>query len=198
MVVLSDYFNDTIRAVTKWRLGCLTAGPKSTDVKVTVLETNASLEITPRTGIPNRSYNGYITQATWDFTAAHARVDVLQTTGGNADTIFAIGVDSNNWYGFIVENGKLYLQSKINGRKNSETVRYDATHHRSWRLRHEASLNQILWETSGDGVNWTILRRVTPEFSLESIYVSLAAGTYTPEAEPGLAVFATFKLVIHR
>jgi len=184
--------------VTKWRLGCLTAGPKFIDDKVTVVEHNEVLEITPRAGIANRSYNGYLTQTAWDFTAAHARVDVLQTTDGSADTIFAIGIDSNNWYGFVVENGKLYLQSKVNGRRNSETFKYEATDYRSWRLRHEAALNQILWETSADGTNWTVLRRVTPEFSLESIYVSLAAGTYTPEAEPGLAVFDNFKLVIHR
>lgn len=197
-VVLSDYFDDVTRALTKWRLGCLTAGPNFTDQKVTVVEKNASLEITPRAGVANRSYNGYITQRAWDFTAAHARVDVFQTTEGSADTIFAIGIDSNNWYGFVVENGKLYLQSKINGRKNSESVKYDPSDHRSWRLRHEASLNEILWETSPDGINWTVLRRVAPEISLQSIYVSLGAGTYTPELEPGLAAFDNFKLVIHR
>jgi hypothetical protein len=195
---LSDSFDDTIRAVAKWRLGCLTAGPTFTDEKVSVVENNASLEITPRVGTTNRSYNGYITQTAWDFTAAHAQVDVFQTTEGGADTIFAIGTDNNNWYGFIVESGKLYLQSKINGRKNSESVRYDATDHRSWRLRHDPSLNQILWETSADGTTWAILRRATPEISVQSIYVTLAAGTFTPEVEPGLAAFDNFKLVIHK
>src|ERR1051325_10591751 len=197
-VVLSDYFDDAVRAVIKWKLGCLTAGPNFTDKDVTVVERNASLEITPRAGVSTRSYNGYITQLARDFTASHARVDVFQTAEGSADTIFAIGIDNNNWYGFVVENGKLYLQSKINGRKNSATLRYDPTDHRCWRLRHEATLNQILWETSPDGTNWTILRRATPEISLDNIYVSLAAGTYTPEVEPGLAAFDNFKFVIHR
>jgi len=197
-VVLSDYFDDRLRAVTKWRLGCLTAGSSFTDSAVKVVEENARLEITPRAGIPGRSYNGYITLTSWDFTAAHARVDVFQTTNGTADTIFAIGKDSDNWYGFIVENGKLYLQSKIKGRKNSQDVPYDAIEHTSWRLRHEASMNEILWETSADGETWTVRRRVTPQIPLEAIYVTLAAGTYLPEAEPGMAAFDKFRLVVHR
>jgi hypothetical protein len=123
---------------------------------------------------------------------------VFQTTEGAANTIFAIGTDSNNWYGFVVESGKLYLQSKINGRKNAESIQYDATAHRSWRLRHEASLNEILWETSADGITWQLLRRVTPEISLQSVFVTLGAGTYTPEVEPGLAAFDNFKFVVHR
>ena len=77
-------------------------------------------------------------------------------------------------------------------------MKYDATNHRSWRLRHEATLNQILWETSADGTNWSVLRRVTPEMSLENLYVSLGAGTYTSEIGPGLAAFDNFKLVIHK
>lgn len=197
-VVLSDSFDDSVRAETKWRLGCLTAPAAFNDPGVAVVEKNASLEITPRSGISIRSYNGYTTQKALDFTATHARVDVFQTTEGAANTIFAIGTDSNNWYGFVVESGKLYLQSKINGRKNSQSIQYDATAHRSWRLRHEASLNQILWETSADGNNWEVLRRISPEISLQSLFVTLGAGTYTPEIEPGLAAFDNFKLVVHR
>ena len=183
-VVLSDYFDDRLRAVTKWRLGCLTAGPSFTDSAVKVVEENARLEITPRAGIPGRSYNGYITLTSWDFTAAHARVDVFQTTNGNADTVFAIGTDSDNWYGFIVENDKLYLQSKIKGRKNSQDVPYDATEHTSWRLRHEASMNEILWETSADGDTWTVRRRATPQIPLGLANRAVPPGYPVPSVEP--------------
>ncbi len=57
-VVLSDYFDDRLRT--------LTAGPSFTDSAVRVVEENARLEITPRAGIPGRSYNGYITLTSWD------------------------------------------------------------------------------------------------------------------------------------
>jgi hypothetical protein len=178
--------------------GALTAGQTFTDSQITVLEQNARLEIKPRSSISGRSYNGYITSTPWDFTAAHARVDVLQTAEGTADTIFAIGVDSNNWYGFVVENGKLYFQSKINGRKDSQSTPYDATEHSSWRLRHEAAENQILWETSADGKTWTVRRKASPQIPLSGLYVTLSAGTYVPETDPGLAVFDNFKFVVHR
>lgn len=197
-VVLSDYFNEGIRATSKWRLGSLTAGAAFADSQITVSQQNGRLEITPRSGISIRAYNGYVTSRTWDLNRAWARVDVLQITEGTADTIFAVGTDSNNWYGFVVENGKLYMQSKINGRKNSQTITYDATEHRSLRLRHEASANQILWETSQDGQTWTSQRSASPEISLAAVYVTLSAGTYMPETEPGLAVFDNFQLVVPR
>ena len=197
-VVLSDYFNDQVRAALKWKLGALTAGSAFTDPQVTVVERNARLEIAPRSNASARSYNGYVSASSWNFTGAHARVDVFQTCEGTANTIFAVGTDSNNWYGFVVESGKLYLQSKIDGRKNSQSITYDATEHQSWRIRHEASENQILWETSPDGTTWTIQRQIAPQIPLTALYVTLSAGTYMTEAEPGLAVFDNFKLVVHK
>jgi hypothetical protein len=90
------------------------------------------------------------------------------------------------------------MQSKINGRKDSQTITYDATDHRSWRLRHEPIANKILWETSRDGQTWTIQRSASPQISLSTVYVTLSAGTYMPETEPGLAVFDNFQFVIQR
>src|SRR5207244_91879 len=116
-VVLSENFDGATMTRTKWRFGVLTAGTSFTDRGVRVVEQSGRLEITPRKDAAARSYNGYLTVSPWDFTAAHARVEVPQTTEGTADTIFAVGTDNNNWFGFIVESGKLYMQSKINGRK---------------------------------------------------------------------------------
>jgi hypothetical protein len=129
--------------------------------------------------------------------AAHARVEVLQVTGGSADTIFAVGADSDNWYGFVVEGGKLYLQSKVGGRKNSIDIPYSATRHRFWRLRHEASENQMLWETSADGQTWETLRKLTPQIPLAGLHVYLGAGTYLSETNPGAAAFDNFRMVVH-
>jgi hypothetical protein len=196
--VLSDTFSAANRVRTKWRLGLLTAKRPFTDAQIRVDQQNGRLEVKPRTGISQRSFNGYTSASPWDFTAAHARVEVLQTTAATADTVFAIGTDSENWYGFVVEDGKLYLQSKINGKKTSQNIPYDPASHRFWRLRHEASENEILWETSGDGNTWAILRKATPEIPFTAIYVTLGAGTYTSEAEPGVAAFGNFRLVIHR
>jgi hypothetical protein len=196
-VVLSDYFSNKAVSSQKWKPGSLTAGSSFTDEGIEIAEEDGKLQVKPRSGVSTRSYNGYVTTSTWDMTAAHARVEVLQITEGTANTIFAVGSDSNNWYGFVIEGGKLYMQSKIGGKKNSTDIPYSATQHRFWRLRHEATDNQILWETSPDGENWTVRRRLTPQLSLTDLYIYLGAGTYLNESNPGTAVFDNFRLVAH-
>jgi hypothetical protein len=52
---LSEYFNDGLRATTKWRLGSLTAGTAFTDSQITVSQQNGRLEITPRSGVSFKS-----------------------------------------------------------------------------------------------------------------------------------------------
>jgi hypothetical protein len=195
--VFSDYFSDEAVSRERWKLGSLTAGAPFTDEGVEVSEADGTLQIKPRSGFAGRSYNGYVSASARDMTAAHARVEVLQTTVGTANTIFAVGIDSDNWYGFVVESGKLYMQSKISGRKNSTNIPYSPSQHRFWRLRHEATDNQILWETSPDGQKWTERRRLAPQISLTEVFVYLGAGTYLSESNPGTAVFDNFKFVVH-
>lgn len=196
-MVFSDYFNDEAPDSAKWRLGALTAGTNFTDDEVAVSERDGTLEVKPRSGVTGRSYNGYVTASARDMTGAHARVEVLRTTAGTANTIFAVGVDSDNWYGFVVESGKLFMQAKIGGRKNSTDTPYSATQHRFWRLRHEATENQILWETSPDAQDWTVRRRLTPQIPVTEVFVYIGAGTYLNETNPGTAVFDNFRFVVH-
>jgi len=129
-------------------------------------------------------------------TAAFARVEVLQVTNESANTIFAIGWDSDNWYGFVFEGGKLFMQSKINGRKSSVNIPYSFGQHRFWRLRHDSSSDQLVWETSADGQVWTIRRTTTPESPLSNVRIYLGAGTYLPETFPGFAIFDNFRFVV--
>lgn len=130
-------------------------------------------------------------------TASHARLEVSQVTNGAANTIFAIGTDDENWYGFVFESGKLYLQAKINGKKNSLNIPYSAVRHRFWRLRHEATLDQILWETSADGQTWVIVRSAPIQIDLTTCYIYMGAGTYLKEVDPGVALFDSLRLVVH-
>src|SRR5207249_2155006 len=94
-VVLFDYFTDELASRKKWTPGSLTSGPRYTDPEVRVAIQEGKLTITPRTGVAERSYNGWVTTSAWNMTAAHARVEVSEVTSGQADTIFAVGTDSD-------------------------------------------------------------------------------------------------------
>jgi hypothetical protein len=194
-VILSDYFNDKLLSYTKWELGSLTAGMMWTDPLIPVVQSDGKLQIQPRSDLMDRSYYGVMTKSLFDLTGALARVEVLQVTNGTADTIFAAGWNSDNWYGFVSEDGKLFMQSKIYGRKSSTSIPYSFAQHRFWRLRHDASSNELLWETSADGQVWTIRRTLTPDSPLSNVHIYLGAGTYHRETSPGFAIFDNFRFV---
>jgi hypothetical protein len=166
-----------------------------TDRLIQVVQSGGKLQIEPRTNLTDRSYYGVITKSVIDMTGALARVEVLQVANGTADTIFAFGWDSDNWYGFVSESGKLFMQAKTNGRKSSTNIPYSFANHRFWRLRHDVSSDLLFWETSGDGQVWTIRRTLTPDSSLSNVRLYLGAGTYLREMSPGFAVFDNFRIV---
>lgn len=197
-IVFSENFNGLNESSEKWTIGSLIAGAKFTDKEIGVSVTGGQFKVAPRTGLENRSYSGLISKNTWDMTAAHARVEVPQITNGTPNTIFAMGLDNDNWYGFVTESDKLFLQIKIGGKKNSTQLPYSKIKHRFWRLRHEVIDGEILWETSADGENWTIVRKLVVDLDLTKMYIYLGAGTYLSETAPGTAIFDNFKLVVHK
>jgi hypothetical protein len=195
---LIDNFNDNVRAATKWNIGAPTMEPSAIDSTIGVNETGGRLEITPRLGVSGRHYNGYFSTDLWDVTDARAAVQIAQTPGSKASMVFALAVDSNNWYGFVLENGTLYFQSRFKGVKSPKSVPYNAAQHRFWRFRHNAEANLLLWETSSDGTTWFVRDAETPQVPLTGVYVALSAGSYQIVKEPGTAAFDNFQLTRNR
>jgi hypothetical protein len=193
-VIIGEDFNDNSRDSAKWSLGLLNEGSSAFDNLVTVLEQNQRLQINPRAKVNGLHYNGYTSLLGYDFTGARASIQVIQAASGAADTAFALATDSNNWYRFIVEGGKLYFQAKVNGVKSSSAITYNATTHKFWRLRHEAVNNTILWETSTDGTAWTLRNSVARQIPITALHVDIDSGTFQSVTTPGAAIFDNFKL----
>ncbi|MCA1557331.1 MAG: hypothetical protein LC731_02185, partial [Acidobacteria bacterium] len=200
-ITMTDDFNDNMRDPSKWTVGTIheqTAlfDPPISDPETMVEEKNQHLEITPLSNfVRSRVYNGYVSSALWNLTGGSARVEVLQTAISGADTVFAIAIDSNNWYRFIVEDGFLYFQRKKDGVRVFEgNVRFDPVQHRFWRFRHDYALDRMMLETSPNGLNWNIMRAMPINIPLVAMRVELSAGTFTPVSNPGKAVFDNFKL----
>jgi len=107
---------------------------------------------------------------------------------------FALAVDGNNWYRFVVEGGKLYFQVMLNGAKSSSAITYSGTMHKYWRLRHDLVSNKILWETSSDGTTWTLRNSVARQIPITALHVDIDSGTFQSVGTPGAAIFDNFKL----
>jgi len=92
------------------------------------------------------------------------------------------------------ENNFLKLREEIAGVQSDVNVAYNAVTHRWWRIRHVAATNVLSWETSPDGLEWTIRRSKTPGFALGSGQVEILAGYYGTEAFPGTFEFDNFNV----
>jgi len=216
---LSDDFNGVIRDPNKWNLGGLTLPSGSFDPRVTTAQVNGQLVITPVAQAAGKHYGGYVSTNSFDMRNGKSSVELVKAATGGADTIFAIGSDSDNFYRFLVHtpgaatsltqtpailNGieapldtttaQLIFQIRINGQLTALSIDYDPVQHRFMRFRHEPATNSIVFETSPNDIDYTVQHRVTLQRSVAAVTAELSAGTSNP-ANPGAAVFDNFGLV---
>ncbi len=216
---LSDDFNSPTRDPNKWNLGTLTLPAGSVDPQVSTTRINGQLVISPLAQAAGQHYNGYVSANSFDLRNGNVGVEVVKAATGGADTIFAIGSDSDNFFRFLVHtagapnlleptvkggNGieapldtttaQLIFQVKVNGVITTLSINYDPVQHRFMRFRHEPLTNSIIFETSPDGVDYTVQNRVVLQKGVSALTAELSAGTSSP-TNPGAAVFDNFALV---
>jgi hypothetical protein len=109
---------------------------------------------------------------------------------GNVNNKFTLRAPGNqNELGWLYEHGILYAYYRVNGVETDPgQVTYSAASHAYWRVRQSGST--VSWETSADGVTYTV-RASTPAsnvpFSLDGVQVEFnvkAFGTGAATAAP--------------
>ncbi len=213
----SEGFDGNQRDPAKFNLGTLSTGGAAFDPLVTVTQVNGTLQITPRAGVDDASFNGYVSVRGIDLTEVPTvSVEVVQpATGEGAQTIFGAGNDANTFYRFIVTNdpsditninGKnnlqtkdssastptLNFQSSLNGTKFAANIPYNPVSHRFWRLRFDAMLPRMFFETSPDAKAWTIQFSSAIGSSVTSLVSELSAGTIKSSSNVGAAIFDNY------
>ena len=219
---LVDDFGGAQRDPAKWNLGTATQPAGAFDAQVTVAQTSGQLVITPRSNASGLHYNGYTSVNAFNLTGGKASVEVAKAATGGADTIFAIGKDSNNFYRFMVHTAglpsglapevknqndivaqadpTLLLQVVIAGQLTTLDVAYDPVQHHFMRFRHESAQvsppsGAIVFEASPDDINYTPLRRTLLERGLDPMTIELSAGT-AGSTNTDAAKFDNVKLVL--
>src|SRR5205085_12510079 len=87
--IFEDDFNDDLMDTTKWYKGILSVDTSAYNSGVTVLEQNQRLEIIPIANTSVPSYNGYVSENSYNFIGGRASVQVPQIpTVGQAMAIF--------------------------------------------------------------------------------------------------------------
>ena len=107
-------------------------------------------------------------------------IEASSVTAGEAWTAFVVGADAGAAT-FVARGGTLFLDERI-GTGPSETlatIAYDAATHRYWRVSEDRGA--ISWETSPDGLDWTVELSRPVTYSITAVTVTLDAGiTATP------------------
>src|SRR5262249_32649909 len=128
-VLLADDFGSGTIDSSKWVAGSLFSG--LTDTSVGASAANQQLTIGPLMASASGShYNGIRSARPYDFTGAYSYVEVIQppAQATQADAMFTVGSDGNNFYRMYIEGGNLVVQKKIQGSKSVLlTTAYDAT-----------------------------------------------------------------------
>jgi hypothetical protein len=202
-VLLEDNFDDNAIDVVKWQANSLFSG--FTDAAVSAIETNQRFRVGPLFGgVSGSHYNGIRSTNTYNFTGAYSYVELVQgpNPATKADAMFTIGIDANNYYRIYVEEGLLICQGKIGGTKqNFVTAAFNAVTDRYWRIRHDSSSGNVVFETASDngGVPGTWTLRYSGQWNtaavpLAAVRFELKGGTWQSEAaDPGLVIFDNFR-----
>ncbi|HET6854716.1 MAG TPA: IPT/TIG domain-containing protein, partial [Pyrinomonadaceae bacterium] len=202
-VLLEDDFNDNALASAKWSSNNLFSG--FTDASVLTREITQQLQIGSLfAGQSGSHYNGIRSSNTYNFSGAYSYVELVQAAAINtkADAMFTIGRDADNYYRIYVEEGVFICQAKIGGAKRTLfSSAYNSAVHRYWRIRHDLSTGNVVFETASDnpGLPGSWIVRYTEPWNnasvpLATIVFELKAGTWQPEpVAPGTVVFDNFK-----
>ena len=179
---LVDNFDDNVTDPTLWAV-TVSVGPTAERLR----EVNGRLELRPPGTI---GYARYESVAAYDLEDSFTGVEVVQTLrqAQGAGTQFA-AVTSAGLVGFTQTRTHITLYKYVGPTYvGMQTVQYDPTAHRWWRLR-EAQ-GTTFWETSPDNATWTVQYSEPTPFSLAAVNIRLEASVAgTPVASPGVTIF---------
>lgn len=179
---------ETSTPTLNWTVGVLATADDTFDGEVATRQTGGGFRIAPRAQSDGAHFSGYVSVPSFNVRTASIAAELRQHAAGGT-TLFAAAIDADNWIGFRVEGGQLWLESHTNGKVAARKVAYSATQHRFLRLRTSSVAPVVVWETSADGRNWTPGYVETATIRLDALRIALSAGTAKRVSSPGAAIF---------
>jgi hypothetical protein len=171
------------------------AAPGNYDPSVRTAEANQRIEITPRVNWGASAYSGYLTASSYDFTGLQATIKLVQAPSGTvAEAVLTVGTDTSNRYIIGVVGNQAHFTYVFNGVWSQIFETYDPALHKYLRIRHDPSDDGIKFETSAEGLFWTLRRSIPRNVAITNVKIDLVAGSYGSVPSPGMAIFDDFRL----
>ncbi|HEY1402782.1 MAG TPA: S8 family peptidase, partial [Pyrinomonadaceae bacterium] len=179
-ITISDDFNDNSRDAGMWNVDVPASG--------NVVEQNGRVEVTPPAD--TAGYNGYYSVTTGDLTDSRVSVEVKPGAIGvyGPETLFSLAA-GNDQILFATSGSNIIFQTNLAGVVSRTYIPYNATQHRFWRFRHNRTTDEVFWETSPDGVAWTVQRQMARPLPITNLQTRLLGGKYLAAAVAATTTF---------
>jgi hypothetical protein len=149
---------------------------------------------------PTGTYSGLIeTNDPLDLTGSYLTVELKQNANAGNGTVtseFVARADGSNSFRFIIGGGpagEMILRETVAGVHSNFALAYSPQRDRWLRLREAGGV--IYWETSSNGVTWSILRSKATTLTLTAVDCLLLNGFYGTEPSPGTTQFDNLNIV---
>jgi hypothetical protein len=188
--VLEETFHGATRNALLWKIGVLATSAATFDDTIPIEQSDGLLRIAPLRRAANAHFSGYVSTGSFDLRSFIFIAELARPAAG-AETIFAVGIDADNWVGFRVADGQLHAENHARGVRSDKAIPYDSRHHRFLRLRRSNVAPVVVWETSADGRAWNPTRVETLTIPTTPLRIALSAGTSRSAESPGTAAFGS-------
>lgn len=182
---LTDDFADGVKG-WQWSQGWSGSG-------CTTSEAGGQLTLTLSAGVAD--YCGYSSHTGFDLTgdAVVVKSEILVGTPPELQAFLAVEAPNGDALEINYKGGQLRFFKWVGGTDFFlGSVPYSILMHRWWRLREAGGMTY--WETSPDGVTWTVRESEPDPFPLTSLDLSLIIGAETAPGEDASAAFDDFNL----
>ena len=157
-------------------------------------EVNQRVEIQLPSNTVN-AYAGYTSAINYDLTNSQVVVEMVRALRNSAgsETYLYLRTAAGDRIYYKVQDGLFYASKVPVGATSSTHLGeepYDPARHRWLRIREGQGI--LYFEYSPDGCDWTLLVSVPTPFSVSSVRIEFAAGTFHAVPAPGLVAFDNF------
>lgn len=132
--------------------------------------------------------------ATNDMTGSFARLNVTGVSGAGAthtDNVLRVRINTANYLTIFYEAGTLFFSKVVaSAQTNIASVAYNPTTHAWWQIREKNGVTY--WETSADGVNWTIQTQQNNPIAVTALDVLIGALCFGADTSPAPFKFRYF------
>ncbi len=139
----------------------------------------------------------FYTGSTYDLRNDAVQVEVVQmisTSMVDVRAYLRAWLDGDNYFDILQEDGTLSARTKVAGVWTTlASTPFSLTTHHFWRIRE--ALGTVYWETSPDGIDWTLQAEAADPFDLSGVQFGLGGQALTaPTADPGHIRFDRYNL----